>query len=451
MSFTTTIDGSVYVLTEEFMSRHPGGRDMIILAASRDASSLVGSYHRRDDVFRKSLATLTKLSGTDAEVAQTAHRAFDPHSQALLRTDSPLYTELKNRINAYFGNSNNSNNSRGGSIMILKSFFHIAITAFAYYISHIQGYFLLSPITGLMISMLGLCVQHDANHGALSTSPLLNRFFGFMDDVIGGSALCWKTQHVTGHHQHPNHHTLDSDSYGNFPLLRLNPVDKRYWYHAYQAYYAPLLYSLLAFVYPIRDMVDMAYRGHFHTPMPPLDATTLTLFWLGKILHYGLLWAVPLVLHGLSNGFLGLICPTLLTGGLFLAISFSVSHNVPSTAYNNTEDMCFAETQIRTSADWSPDSLISSFIWGGLNTQIIHHLFPGIAHIHYPALTRIVVDVCREKGIPYNAYPTFGSAVWAHFKQLDALGNGEDEDVHMGKTRSPVIASFENVHDKKSD
>jgi len=418
MSYTTTIDGETYILTEEFMSHHPGGRDMIILAASRDATSLVASYHRRDTVFRKSLASLSKLSDAEATTAQTAHRAFDPHSRSLLRTDSTLYTELKRRINAYF---TQGRSSRGGVFMILKSFLHIAVTTAAYYVSHVQGYFILSPLTGLLISMLGLCVQHDANHGSLSGFPLLNRFFGFMNDIIGGSALCWKTQHVAGHHQHPNHHTLDSDSYGNFPLLRLNPIDKRYWYHAYQAYYAPLLYSLLAFVYPIRDMIDLAYRAHFHTPMPPLDLTTLSLFWLGKILHYGLLWALPIMLHGLQNGFLGLILPTLLTGGLFLAISFSVSHNVPLTI-QTTSNMCFAEAQIRTSADWAPDSLVSSFVWGGLNTQIVHHLFPGIAHIHYPVLTRIIVDVCREKGIPYNSYPTFASAVWAHFTHLHALG-----------------------------
>ena len=391
---------------------------MIILAAERDASSLVASYHRRDEVFKKSLATLAKLSGAEAAAAQTAHRAFDPHSRSLLRTDSVLYTELKRRVNAYF---TQGRHSRGGPFLILKSFLHIAAAATAYYVSHIQGYWIVSPVTGLLISMVGLCVQHDANHGSLSTFPLLNRFFGFMNDMIGGSALCWKTQHVAGHHQHPNHHTLDSDSYGNFPLFRLNPNDKLYWYHAYQAYYAPFLYSLLAFVYPIRDMIDLIQRAHFHTPMPPLDSLTLSLFWLGKILHYGCLWTVPIILHGLQKGLLGFILPTLLTGGLFLAISFSVSHNVPETT-QTTSDMCFAEAQIRTSADWAPDSLVSSYIWGGLNTQIVHHLFPGIAHIHYPALTRIIADVCREKGIPYNFYPTFASAVWAHFTHLYALG-----------------------------
>ena len=447
MSFTTTIDGETYILPEEFFSRHPGGRDMLLLAASRDASSLVASYHRRDDVFRKTLATLPKVTGVDA---QAAHRVFDPHSRALLRTDTPLYAELKQRINAYF---EGGLNSRGGSIMILKSFLHIMAAAISYYLSHVQGYFFLSPLTGLCVSMLGLCVQHDANHGALSTSPLLNRFFGFMDDVIGGSALCWRTQHAAGHHQHPNHHELDSDSYGNFPLLRLNPIDRRLWYHAYQAYYAPVLYSLLAFVYPIRDIIDLAYRAHFHTPMPPLDATTLALFWFGKILHYGLLWALPLVLHGGVNGFLGAVLPTLLTGGLFLAISFSVSHNVPSTEYNTTTNKttCFAETQIRTSADWAPDSWVSCLLWGGLNTQIVHHLFPGIAHIHYPALTRIVVDVCKEKGIPYNAYPTFADAVRAHFQHLHELGNSVEEDIYWGTIRSPRIVSFEEGPTKKQD
>jgi fatty acid desaturase len=186
-------------------------------------------------------------------------------------------------------------------------------------------------------------------------------------------------------------------------------------------------------------------RPRLSGPLSYADASsgcaTLALFWFGKILHYGLLWALPLVLHGGVNGFFGAVLPTLLTGGLFLAISFSVSHNVPSTEYNTTTNKttCFAETQIRTSADWAPDSLVSCFLWGGLNTQIVHHLFPGIAHIHYPALTRIVVDVCKEKGIPYNAYPTFADAVRAHFQHLHELGNSVEEDIYRGKIRSPRL------------
>ena len=38
--------------------------------------------------------------------------------------------------------------------------------------------------------------------------------------------------------------------------------------------------------------------------------------------------------------------------------------------------------------------------------QVVHHLFPGVCHTHYPAIAPIVQDTCKEFGIPYMIYPT---------------------------------------------
>lgn len=43
--YATTIDGVEYDITE-FMKTHPGGDNMLILAAGRDSSILFHSYHR---------------------------------------------------------------------------------------------------------------------------------------------------------------------------------------------------------------------------------------------------------------------------------------------------------------------------------------------------------------------------------------------------------------------
>jgi fatty acid desaturase len=59
---------------------------------------------------------------------------------------------------------------------------------------------------------------------------------------------------------------------------------------------------------------------------------------------------------------------------------------------------------------------------GGLNYQVVHHLFPGVCHCHYPALAPIVLRTAAEFGIPYKVYPTFLSAVGGHFRQLAACG-----------------------------
>lgn len=44
------------------------------------------------------------------------------------------------------------------------------------------------------------------------------------------------------------------------------------------------------------------------------------------------------------------------------------------------------------------------------NLQIEHHLFPGISQYYYPAIAPLVVQTCKEYGIPYRCVPTRGGA-----------------------------------------
>ena len=37
----------------------------------------------------------------------------------------------------------------------------------------------------------GLNIQHDANHGAISANPTVNRVLGATQNWIGGSAISW--------------------------------------------------------------------------------------------------------------------------------------------------------------------------------------------------------------------------------------------------------------------
>ena len=38
--------------------------------------------------------------------------------------------------------------------------------------------------------------------------------------------------------------------------------------------------------------------------------------------------------------------------------------------------------------------------------QVVHHLFPGVCHTHYPAIAPIVMATCQEFKVPYQVYPT---------------------------------------------
>eukprot|EP01130_Rhizamoeba_saxonica_P001719 TRINITY_DN1157_c0_g1_i2.p1 TRINITY_DN1157_c0_g1~~TRINITY_DN1157_c0_g1_i2.p1 ORF type:complete len:284 (+),score=34.62 TRINITY_DN1157_c0_g1_i2:274-1125(+) len=276
------------------------------------------------------------------------------------------------------------------------------------------------------MAITGLSIQHDANHGAFSKNPLVNRIFGFTDDIIGGSALMWRHQHVISHHTNPNHHVLDADTVSNFPIIRMNPnLPVRPW-NRFQHIYGPCLYSLLGLMYPIGDIQGYLNGTYEHIPLHPLRIVDRVLFIVGKVLHYTLFFAVPIYVHGWYSGILHCIVPMQLVGGWFLAAVFAVSHNTEECEYNIdfiADKMDWAEMQIRTSANWSVGSTMWLLVSGGLNYQIEHHLFPGVAHIHYPEISKIIQDVCKENDIPYNSYPTYTDIFTAHVKMLKKLGH----------------------------
>jgi linoleoyl-CoA desaturase len=82
----------------------------------------------------------------------------------------------------------------------------------------------------------------------------------------------------------------------------------------------------------------------------------------------------------------------------------------------------FALHQIATTANFATNNKAITWMVGGLNFQIEHHLFPRVAHVHYPQISKVVRQVCAERGIAYVEHTTFRKAVAAHARHLRAMG-----------------------------
>jgi linoleoyl-CoA desaturase len=360
-----------------------------------------------------------------------------------------FYAEVKQRVNRYFEETGKT--SRGGMIMVVKSLVTLSLLATVFYASVVLDMWYCSPLIGVMMAICGLSIQHDANHGALTPWPRVNFLFGMVDDLIGGSSLAWRHQHVVAHHADPNDAELDPDSYFEWPLIRFNPALSIKPFHAWQHWYAPLLYSFMGIAYGVGDIFTILAGTYAHVQLHKMRAIDHLVFWGGKIVHFSLFYGLPLYLHGWQHALLCIIIPAQLTGGCFLASTFAVSHNSTGAAYNLPREMDFGELQTRTAVNWSvfgdcPDSI--ALFWllvsGGLNYQIEHHLFPGVAHIHYPAISRIVRQVCEEYGVPYNAYSTFADIYKEHLHTLYLLGTGQDDQVASSLPRGlPSCKSVE--------
>ena len=76
----------------------------------------------------------------------------------------------------------------------------------------------------------------------------------------------------------------------------------------------------------------------------------------------------------------------------------------------------------KLSVNFNTKSRMVSWMTGGLNTQIEHHLFPNICSIHYRKLGPIVKQTAAEFGVAYREYPTWPKTIASHYRLLRSLG-----------------------------
>jgi linoleoyl-CoA desaturase len=114
--------------------------------------------------------------------------------------------------------------------------------------------------------------------------------------------------------------------------------------------------------------------------------------------------------------------------GLTLSVAFQLAHINAHTrfptpdAHTGRMPHAWARHAVETTANFAPQNPWVAWYLGGLNFQIEHHLFAHICHRHYPAISTIVAETCREFAIPYVSYPTVWSALVEHYRFLQTMG-----------------------------
>ena len=94
----------------------------------------------------------------------------------------------------------------------------------------------------------------------------------------------------------------------------------------------------------------------------------------------------------------------------------------PEPDSNGEMPHSWSHHHLKTAGDFSTNSFIITHLFGGFNHHVIHHLFQHICHIHYPALSKIVEQTCKEYDVRYNHHPTFWAGVTSHFCWLREMG-----------------------------
>ena len=341
-----------------------------------------------------------------------------------------IHSILKSRVQDYFDTTGVER--RGYTKLYMKAIVLIALLALVYvhlvfftpvwYLALVECGFL-----GIVISGVGFNVMHDGSHGSFSKNKKLNAFAAWSLDFLGGNAFMWNMKHCMIHHSFTNVEGVDDDINVGI-LMRMNEHQKKFLMHRFQHWYFWFLYMLLYVAWIFYTDYKKYFSGKIGSvPIKKMIAKDHFIFWSGKIIHAAIYMVIPIIAVGFLPWFIGFMTMGMVAG-LVLSIVFQLAHTVDSTEFptadidsNKLPDE-FAIHQIKTTANFATNNKFISWMVGGLNFQIEHHLFPKISHVHYPAISRIVRNVCQEFNIPYLEYPTMGKAILAHVNHLKKMG-----------------------------
>lgn len=286
---------------------------------------------------------------------------------------------------------------------------------------------ILCMVWALAIASVGFNVMHDANHGGYSDNPRVNKLVSLSAEILGMSGFRWRTKHNVWHHTYTNIAGYDDDV-ETFGLMRLTPrVPWKPLYRA-QAWYFPLVYSLIGFDFILRDfMMVIAGKSDANHVYPKMSAADKVTFWVGKLVYVVIMFVLPMLVYPWWQVLLGFVI-VMLTVGLVMGVVFQLAHISDNTIFPAPVgtplhmDSDWAIHQVETTTDFAPRNRLLSWYIGGLNYQIEHHLLPHICHLNYPRLAPIVAETCKEFGIRYNCHLSWRRAFTSHWRELRLLG-----------------------------
>ncbi len=258
-----------------------------------------------------------------------------------------------------------------------------------------------APLVGMMFTQLGF-IGHDAGHNQVFATRRRNRMLGLTvgNGLIGLSFGWWVPKH-NAHHAHPNEMGRDPDIGEGVAMAWSDaPGDGRgalaSWLARWQA---PLFFPLML----LRSVgmhvlgIQRLLRRRDHA-----SAVEASLIMLHAALY---LTVVLWVLSPLRA--LAFIAVQQAVFSLYLGISFAPNHKGMPIIESATA-AGFARRQVSTARNIR-GGWLTTFLLGGLNYQIEHHLFPSMPRPSLRRVQGLVRDFCAAADLGYSEESFVGS------------------------------------------
>ena len=236
-------------------------------------------------------------------------------------------------------------------------------------------------------------VGHDAGHQQIFEAPRKNKIAGIIISFLLASDRSWWIDKHNRHHSNPNDLDLDPDT--DIPVLAFDEdqaLSKRGLYRLVVRYQAFLFFPMLC----LEGMglrlagVQHLLRGRAEHPaaVPLLIMAAHFIVYLGLLFYLLSAWhaALFIVVHQ------GLF-------GLYMGLVFAPNHK-GMLILERGNRLDFLRRQVLTARNVKAHPL-TDFLYGGLNYQIEHHLFPSISRNKLNETQKVVRAFCNSHSVSY--------------------------------------------------
>jgi len=250
-----------------------------------------------------------------------------------------------------------------------------------------------APLVGMMFTQLGF-IGHDAGHNQVFDTRRRNHMLGLAvgNALIGLSFGWWVPKH-NAHHAHPNEMGRDPDMGEGVALASSDaPETGRPLVSWLARWQAPLFFPLMLLRSGGMHVlgVKRLLRRRDHAA-----AVEASLILLHAVLY---LTVVLLVLSPLKA--LAFVAVQQAVFSLYLGVSFAPNHKGMPIIESATA-AGFARRQVVTARNISGGPF-TTFMLGGLNRQIEHHLFPSMPRPNLRRVQGLVRDFCVAADLGYR-------------------------------------------------
>jgi fatty acid desaturase len=250
----------------------------------------------------------------------------------------------------------------------------------------------LAVFLGVVATQLGF-LGHDAGHRQIFESRRANRLLGLgIGNALIGLSYGWWVPKHNAHHAHPNEPGRDPDIGLGMPSAAPSDAPRRgigAWMNRRQAelfFPLMLLRSTGLYVSGFQD----AYRRRKDRSARAEGLVLLAHAALYLTLTFWVLSPLKAI---------AFIAVHQAAFSLYLGCSFAPNHKGMPLIDGDTE-ASFAQRQVVTARNLTGGRLVS-FIFGGLNYQIEHHLFPTMPRPNLVRAQAMVRAFCRDNRLGY--------------------------------------------------